>query len=194
MTDDGVQRGRPRDPEVADRVRRAAAALLFEAGFEATTVDEVARRAGVAKATVYRRWASKDDLILEAFALLLDDQVPLPGSGSLEADLRAIYASAVAMMMSEAGMAWVRTLAMESARNPQVAALLRTGMERRAEAAQRMLDRAVADGQARSGADARLLIELFNGLLLTRALGRLPAPTPEELEEVVQVTLRGIGV
>ncbi|MGY0234712.1 TetR/AcrR family transcriptional regulator [Longispora urticae] len=186
-------RGRPRDPEVAERVRRAAAELLFEVGFEGTTVDEVAKRAGVAKATLYRRWASKDELVLEAFASLIDYRVPLPDTGHIATDLRTVYTSAVTMFSTEQGAAWIRTVAMEAARNPKVAALLVTGMDARISMAQTLLDRAGARGQVRPGVNAKLVMELFNGVTVNRALAHQPMPDPAEIDQLVQLTLRGIA-
>ncbi len=188
-----ARRGRPRDPAVVERVLRAAAELLFEVGFEHTTIDEVARRAGVAKATVYRRWASKDDLTREAVAGLLDYSVPLPDTGTLEGDLRAAYTASVRLVDRPGGPAWVRTVAQECAREPRIAQLVNQGIEARTQAARALLDRAVARGEARPGVDVRQLIDLIEGRLLSRALGYQPMPDAAEIEELVRLTLHGIA-
>ncbi|GIG57468.1 TetR family transcriptional regulator [Longispora fulva] len=188
-----ARRGRPRDPEVAERVRRAAAELLFEVGFEGTTVDEVAKRAGVAKATLYRRWASKDELVLEAFESLIDYRVPLPDTGDVTEDLRTVYTSAIDMFSTEQGAGWIRTVAMEAARNPKVAALLVAGMETRIAMARALLDKAVARGQVRPGVDPKLVMELFNGVTVNRALAHQPMPGPAEIDQLVELTVRGIA-
>ena len=60
------KRGRPRDPEADGRILAAASALILVRGFDSMTVDEVASTAGVGKATVYRRWARKEDLAVAA--------------------------------------------------------------------------------------------------------------------------------
>lgn len=192
MTTD-VRRGRPRDPAVVERVLHAAADLLFEVGFEGTTVDEVARRAGVAKATVYRRWASKDDLTREAFAGLIDYSVPMPDTGTLEGDLREAYTASVRLVDRPGGPAWVRTVAQECAREPRIAQLVNQGIEARAQAARALLDRAVARGEARPGVDVRQLIDLIEGRLLSRALGYQPMPDAAEIEELVRLTMHGIA-
>src|SRR5688572_25806119 len=69
-------RGRPRDPETDAKITRAASELLLLRGFDKTTVDEVAARAGVGKATVYRRWPSKEDLAFAAMQSLYSDEFP----------------------------------------------------------------------------------------------------------------------
>src|SRR6201995_3670836 len=58
--------GRPRDPRVDDAIREATLALLVEDGYQATTIQAIARRAGVSAPSVYRRWSSKAELIEEA--------------------------------------------------------------------------------------------------------------------------------
>lgn len=57
--------GRPRNPELDDLIRSAALGLLAEGGREACGMDDVARRAGVGKATIYRRWSTKEELLVE---------------------------------------------------------------------------------------------------------------------------------
>ena len=56
------KRGRPRDPEADGRILAAASSLILRRGFDNMTVDEVASTAGVGKATVYRRWARKEEV------------------------------------------------------------------------------------------------------------------------------------
>ena len=78
--------GRPRSEEAHQAILDATLELLIEVGFSALTVEGVAQRAGVGKATIYRRWASKLPLVVEAFGRL-------PGfeevdAGSLDVDLK----------------------------------------------------------------------------------------------------------
>ena len=62
--------GRPRSEEAHQAILDATLELLVEVGFSALTVEGVASRAGVGKATIYRRWASKLPLVVEAFGQL----------------------------------------------------------------------------------------------------------------------------
>jgi AcrR family transcriptional regulator len=62
------RRGRPRDAGARRAILDATLELLAERGFHATTMDAIAARAGVGKNTIYRRWAAKDDLIIDAFS------------------------------------------------------------------------------------------------------------------------------
>ncbi|MFT4288330.1 TetR/AcrR family transcriptional regulator [Nocardioides sp.] len=70
--------GRPRRTGVEDAVLAATVSLVREQGYAGTTLDAIAREAGVAKTTVYRRWASKGDLALDALVSIMGDP-PVPG-------------------------------------------------------------------------------------------------------------------
>ena len=80
--------GRARDGSRDEALRQAALELLAEVGYERLTIDAVAARAGAGKATVYRRWASKADLVIDA----VDHHrsAELPDTGSLRGDLDAL--------------------------------------------------------------------------------------------------------
>ena len=80
-------RGRPRDPETDKRITAAAAELMLLRGFDKMTVDDVAAKAGVGKATVYRRWPSKEDLAVAAMQHIYSVEMPDPDTGSIEGDL-----------------------------------------------------------------------------------------------------------
>src|SRR6201999_3061456 len=82
--------GRPRDPEVEQHIVATAVDIVGESGFDGLTMDEVARRAGVAKATVYRRFPSRVDLSMAVCHALTPAMGPEPDTGSIENDLLAV--------------------------------------------------------------------------------------------------------
>ncbi len=81
--------GRPRDPNAEQAILDATVAQLLEVGFGRLSVDAVAARAGVGKATIYRRWRSKDDLLHAAISRL-DATGQVVDTGDLQSDLRTI--------------------------------------------------------------------------------------------------------
>lgn len=86
----GRKRDASRDGEILD----AAISILAEVGYERMTMDMVALRAKAGKATVYRRWSSKADMVLDAVARMKRDQVDLanlPDTGTLRGDLLALF-------------------------------------------------------------------------------------------------------
>jgi AcrR family transcriptional regulator len=94
MTDDAPRLGRKRDPSRDADILDAALEVLAEAGYVGMTMDMVAERAKAGKATVYRRWPSKAELVLEAVASLKKSAVnlaALPDTGSLRGDLLALF-------------------------------------------------------------------------------------------------------
>jgi AcrR family transcriptional regulator len=81
----GSDSGRPRDPQTDRAILRAAVELLAEVGYLDVSVAEVARRAGVSKPTVYRRWARKSQLVVEALVTqMLPDNGGASGSAAQE--------------------------------------------------------------------------------------------------------------
>lgn len=98
-----ASRGRPRKPDIDRRVIAATRELLAEAGFNATTIQAVSRRAGVRPASIYRRWPSRIEMIEEAIFPGLDP-VAIEPSGDLAKDIasfvaayRATFSSPVAL-------------------------------------------------------------------------------------------------
>jgi AcrR family transcriptional regulator len=82
--------GRPRDPSLDGAIRTAIVEVLIEYGYAGVTMDAVAAAAGVGKATIYRRWRTKSDLVADAVAELSRGTCEQPDTGSLEEDLRVL--------------------------------------------------------------------------------------------------------
>ncbi|WP_433892813.1 TetR/AcrR family transcriptional regulator [Streptomyces sp. CA-111067] len=80
--------GRPRSAEADRAILAATRAALAELGWGRLTLGDVAARAGVAKTTLYRRWAGKNELVVDAIAALFEEQLDLPDLGSLRADIQ----------------------------------------------------------------------------------------------------------
>ena len=94
--------GRPRKPETDAAILDAALAVFGEAGYEGMTVEAVAARAGVGKATIYRRWSSKDDLIIGAIQEVLTS-VEVPAMGDLRTTLITMVRGAITLMKTTDG-------------------------------------------------------------------------------------------
>src|SRR4029450_1434343 len=97
--------GRPRDPSRDGVIRAAILQLLAEVGYGALTMDAVASEAGVGKATIYRRWRTKQDPVVDPISDLNRDEAAPPDTGSLEGDLRAMMRQMVAMISGPTGAA-----------------------------------------------------------------------------------------
>ena len=86
----GRPRAAPRSAEADRAILAATRAALAELGWGGLTLGDVAARAGVAKTTLYRRWAGKNELVVDAVAALFEEQLELPDRGSLEADIQGV--------------------------------------------------------------------------------------------------------
>ena len=187
------KRGRPRDPEADGRILDAAAALILDHGFDNMTVDDVARLAHVGKATVYRRWAKKEDLAVAAMGQLYDAQMPTPDTGSIDGDLREAFAQVLAFANSEQGSGYIRTCIAESVRDPRIAALYRAANNRAENSARMMFQRAIARGEVRSNANVSAAVQIMSGILAVRTISQTSLPEPSELDSLVDLVIRGCG-
>lgn len=188
------RRGRPRDPGAGTRIRNAAVSLLLENGVDGMTIDAVAERAGVGKATVYRRWASKDELALAAIEAMLTDEVRVPDTGSLLGDLTQLYEDLLRLAgEGPHGLGFFRIAAAEAARDPRIADLYRLSTERRREKCNVVLDRAVRRGELAPDADRGLIFDWPTGVVLMRVLANMPLPTADEAAAMAYATLHGFA-
>ena len=186
------KRGRPRDPEADGRILAAAASLILLRGFDSMTVDEVATTAGVGKATVYRRWARKEDLAVAAMEQLYLDEMPPPDTGSIRGDLHALYASVITFVNSPAGIDYVRTTIKESMRDERIATLYREATERAELTARTVYERAIERGEVRADIPVDATVQIIGGLVVMRAITRQDMPTIDEVDALVDLVLHGI--
>ncbi len=187
------KRGRPRDPMADGRILAAASSLILLRGFESMTVDEVASNAGVGKATVYRRWARKEDLAVAAMEQLYRDEMPTPDTGSIRGDLCAMYASALAFVNSPAGTDYIRTTIKESMRDGRIASLYQQAGLRAEQSACAVFERAIARGEVRPDIPMQVVVQLLGSLVASRAISGQPMPAVEELEGLVDFVLHGVS-
>ncbi|MDX6236415.1 MAG: hypothetical protein QOG10_1230 [Kribbellaceae bacterium] len=188
------RRGRPRDPEAEPRIRRHAVQLLLERGFDGMTVDDIAEAAGVGKATIYRRWTSKEQLANDAMTDLFDIEVPDADTGSIAGDLRQVYSDALTFVNSRKGVALIRLAVTEANRDERIADLYQSFLDRRIALAEAALDRARQRGEPiRPTADPTLMVEGLAGVLIIRAITGEAMPAAAEVDHLVNMTLYGIA-
>jgi len=118
--------GRPRDPAIDDAILGATLAVLADDGYTGLTMDRVASAAGVSKATIYRRWATRRDVLLAAVDQL-SASVPAPDTGTLRGDLASIAHGLAAVFAAPSTGPLVAALVGQAARDPDLADALRTG-------------------------------------------------------------------
>jgi AcrR family transcriptional regulator len=189
----GAARGRPRSAEADRAILAAASSLLASRGLAAMSIEEVAARAGVGKATIYRRWPSKGLLALDAFVVSFQAEQPLPDTGSLRGDLlSALRAWVRAVTTTPAGRLLAPLIA-EAQHDPELHAAWRERvLEPLRQQHRVMLSRAVARGEIPASTDFEVVLDLFFGAAQHRLLlGHLPMSEPF-IESVVNVILHGV--
>jgi len=185
--------GRPRSAEAHQAILTAAIALVREVGYDAVAMDAIAARAGVGKATVYRRWSTKEELVAEAIGGIVR-AIPVPDTGTTAGDVLALMRIALAMYADPATGALLSGLVAAMARSAPIAAAVRDGFVASwRDAVRRVLERGVARGDLRARLDAELALDLLFGPLFHRYL-----LTGQRLDErlargVVDVALRGLA-
>jgi AcrR family transcriptional regulator len=189
----GAQRGRPRSAEADRAILNAAVDLLAERGLAAMSIEEVAARAGVGKATIYRRWSSKGLLALDAFVTSFQEQQPLPDTGTLRGDLIAALTAWVRAVTGTSMGAMLTGLIAEAQHDPSLRAAWRERVLEPLRSQHRiMLDRAVARGEIPATIDQEAVLDLFFGAAQHRLLlDHLPL-TDDFIGQVVDVILDGI--
>jgi AcrR family transcriptional regulator len=166
----GTVRAGGRTARVRAAVFEAAFAELRLRGYSAVSIDDIAARAGVHKTTIYRRWATKDKLLVDAVRDLLDMPAPTPDTGSIETDLREFARWIVLVLTSDVGVAAVSVLFSDASRLPEIAYLKRDFFVERHKVADLMVQRAITRGEVPIGTDSRELIGLVAAPIYYRLL------------------------
>ena len=186
--------GRPRDPELDHRIVEATLQLLADGGYDGLAIEAVAASAGVGKATVYRRWAGKEELVIEAVATLTEQPEPVVGAcvrDELVALLEVIRRKSDSSL---AGKIFPRLLG-ASAENPE---LMRRYREQVLDPRRRrfldVLERGVREGLLRADVDLDYAVDLLVGPMAYRNLIRTdPPPGPELAARIVDDVLLALG-
>ena len=156
--------GRPRDPSRDGVIRAAILQLLADVGYGALTMDAVAAEAGVGKATIYRRWRTKQDLVVDTISDLNAAEAHVPDTGSVESDLRALLHTLVGVVNGPTGAATLSLLSTVP-RHPALAEAFRNGP---LAVWQKSFDRVWEQAEARGEVGAR-----FRTSVAAASIGRL---------------------
>jgi len=187
-------RGRPRSEKAHQAVLAAAAGLLLEHGLAAVSMDEVAERAGVSKATIYRWWPAKETLALDALYTEWAVAAPDPrDTGSLRGDLLALLRP-WARLVRDRPYARVIAALITKARTDPVfdAEYQRRVVQPRREQAREIFRRAVGRGEIPAGIKTEVAVDMIYGPLYHRLLHGHAPLTARFVEDVVDMLLTGI--
>jgi AcrR family transcriptional regulator len=185
--------GRPRDPSLDVALRRVTLDLLADAGYAALTMEAVAARAGVGKATLYRRWASKEQLVVDALATLAEP-VELDEDAPARDQLVALLDGLRRRASSLAGRIFPRLIG-EAVENPELMERYRVQvLQPRRECFRAVMRQAVQEGLVRPDVDLDHAIDLLIGPVAYRNVLRTDPPVgPDFPARVVDDVLRGLA-
>jgi AcrR family transcriptional regulator len=155
---------------VRSSVLEAALEELATGGVGAFSIEGVAKRAGVHKTTLYRRWGTRENLLLDALLEQGRERVPIPDTGSLRDDLVAYGEAIVASLGLPTTEAAVRAIASIGDPDAPLAQAARRFWSARVELAGAMVERAIARGELPPETDAPVVVEALLGPIYFRLL------------------------
>ena len=185
-------RGRPRSQEADRAILAAALDLLASRGLAAMSMEEVAARAGVGKATIYRRWSSRGTLALDAFLTEFQGQ-PLPDTGTLRGDLRAALGAWVRSVTQTGAGTMLAGLIAEAQQDPGLAVAWRDQVVEPLRAQHMiMLEHAISRGEIPADIDKDVVLDLLFGAGFHRLLHGHRPLNDQFVDRVVDIVTTGI--
>ena len=186
--------GRPRSEASHQAIIQATLELLVEGGYRSLTMEAVRARAGVGKATIYRRWSSKEELVRDAIVFMHDDFVA-PDTGSLRGDYEGLAARVIASAERAGAATFMPRLLGDAANDPELHAIFYEHLvEPRRTQLRGVLERAVERGELRGDLDLELVMDHFAGPIVYRLVisggdyGQLPS-----LDVQLDILLNGLA-
>ena len=187
-----VRRGRPRSEASKDAVLASAFEVLCDRGYADLSIEAVASRAGVGKATIYRWWSSRQALAVEAFFTATQTELAFPDTGAASEDFRMQIQQLAHLLRGATGEAMVAMVT-----GSRHDALLREALAtrwiapRRRWGKDRML-RAIADRECLDGLDPDVALELMYSPIYSRLLFGRPVPSASEVDGLLRIVFAGI--
>jgi len=180
-------------PGVTRSITRALFREWAKSGYAALTIEAVAKRAGVGKAAIYRRWPSKLEMVSSLLAEVGVELAEVPDTGSLRGDLTAFLKSTLALLRRPLVSRILLDLHAEMRRTPGLASAVRSRVQRERRARGRaVLERAMARGELSSKIDVDLALDLMAALLYWRMLVTAQPLSADYIERLTALTLGGL--
>jgi AcrR family transcriptional regulator len=187
-------RGRPRSAKAHAAILKAAAWLLLEHGLDAVSMDAVAARAGVSKATIYRWWPTKETLALDALYTEWSAAAPVPrDTNSLRGDLVELMAPWARLVTAQRYARVIAALLAKTRADPAFAAEYRQRViEPRRDQAREIFHRAIERGEIQAGVDLEVALDLIYGPLYLRLLQGHAPLDDAFVQAAIDLALTGI--
>ncbi|MFC9625910.1 TetR/AcrR family transcriptional regulator, partial [Streptomyces sp. NPDC056930] len=195
-----LRTGRPRSAAADEAILEATRASLVDLGWSKLTMGDVATRAGVAKTTLYRRWAGKNELVVDAVAVLFDE-LELPDLGSLSADMQAMVLQFAALLERPETQTALMAVVAESTRDEALRTRIRDSIVDRQkrlvlQGRQRAQERGelpVEQDEAVAATTADLIFDVIAGAVVHRALVSAEPVDEDWARRFTVLLLAGLG-
>lgn len=192
--------GRPRNAAADEAILEATRASLVDLGWSKLTMGDVATRAGVAKTTLYRRWAGKNELVVDAVAVLFDE-LELPDLGSLSADVQAVVLQFAALLERPETRTALMAVVAESTRDEALRTRIRDSIVDRQkrlvlQGRQRAQERGelpVEQDEVMAALTADLIFDVIAGAVVHRALVSAEPVDADWARRFTLLLLTGLG-
>jgi AcrR family transcriptional regulator len=192
--------GRPRSAAADEAILEATRASLVDLGWSKLTMGDVAMRAGVAKTTLYRRWAGKNELVVDAVAVLFDE-LELPDLGSLSADVQAVVLQFAALLERPETRTALMAVVAESTRDEALRTRIRDSIVDRQkrlvlQGRQRAQERGelpVEQDETLAATTADLIFDVIAGAVVHRALVSAEPIDEDWARRFTVLLLAGLG-
>ncbi|MFV2103444.1 TetR/AcrR family transcriptional regulator [Micromonospora sp. LOL_024] len=181
--------------EITKAIRRALMQELAAVGYGRLSIEAVARRAGVSKTAIYRRWSSKLDLVLDVVSAVAGRKLPMLDTGTLDGDVQLLLLVVTGALNHPLASQIIPDLLAEAARNPQIAGTLQGAVNDYQERiGEIVIGRAIERGELPEGADRRAAADLIVGPIYWRlAIARVPVQ-PNELPRMAEAAVAALRV
>jgi AcrR family transcriptional regulator len=186
-------RGRPRSEEHRDAVLKAAMELVQEDELRIASVDRIAARSGVSKATIYKWWPNRTAVAIDAFLHQMMVDAPVPDTGSAAEDFRLTLRGIMHFYSSPLGAIYARLVG-ESQFDPTDRERVRTHQVNvRRAAVRKIWDRGVARGELNPKVDPEVALDLIFGPAMYRRATGHGGLTPADADVIVATAMRALA-
>ena len=186
--------GRPRNAEIDSAVLEATSKLLAEQGYATMSIEMIVRRAGVGKAAIYRRWSSKEELVVELLLHTVAAIEPVPDLGDTRAELLRTVGETIENFTRKSTGGIIQGLASELSRNPRLSRLVRERViDCHRDELRTVLERGIARGDLRADTDVEIARDLLTGPAYHRLFLGGKRLDKHFAERIVDTFLRGAG-
>ncbi|MFF5635145.1 TetR/AcrR family transcriptional regulator [Streptomyces sp. NPDC012825] len=179
--------------DVTEAIRAAVFEELAAVGFARMSIEGIARRAGVGKTAVYRRWKSKLSLVLDLVGAFAAQGLPAPATGSLHGDVRALLEVAAHALSHPVASRVVPDLLVEAARHPEIADAVKAALlDGQQGVVARIVREAVARGELPGDADPDRALDLVAGPLYWRLVVVRTPPPPGYVDDLARAAVAAL--